>query len=199
MTDWLVHLLNPLRPLCDAWCLHVWETLGAWFAGLATFAAVVVSLLLARRDQIRLRVSAEHRIEVGGRRVEPPPEFLYITVRNVGSRSAIVEGVGWRRRPWGKLHGYQAFDPTAGFPAPPVKVAAGSAHHFRLPLNHTEMQWGESFLKDFVGRWPRLGVRLVRAHAWTPAGDQFYAPLEESLRRWLIAKADSMKRTKGAA
>jgi hypothetical protein len=43
--QWLLTLLNPMRPLCDDWCLHLWEVVGVWFTGFATFAAVVTSLL----------------------------------------------------------------------------------------------------------------------------------------------------------
>jgi hypothetical protein len=193
LTEWLAHLLNPLRGYCDEWCLHVWEAAGTWFAGLATFGAVLVSLMLARRDLIRLRVSAGHRIAVQPGDAEPFPEFLSIAVRNVGSRPAVVEGIGWRRRPWRKLHGYQLWYPTAGYPGPPAKVDPGGACYFKLPLDDPQVKWGEWFLKDFVGRWPRIGAYFIRVLAWTPAGDQFSAFLEPSLRKWLVEKAASMK------
>jgi hypothetical protein len=80
-----------------------------------------------------------------------------------------------------------------GFPGPPATIAPGDAHHFKLPLSHTEMQWGEWFVKDFVGRWPRFGVHFIRVQAWTPAGDSFTAPLEPSLREWLVKKAATMR------
>jgi len=141
MPDWLLHSLDPVRAVCGNWCLHFWEIVGVWFTGFATFAAVVVSLLLARRDQIRMTVSAGHRVVVGPGAVEPFRELLVIAVRNVGARPATIEGISWRRRPWGRLHAVQLFDPTGGYPGPPVTIEPGNAHRFSLPLSHTGMQW----------------------------------------------------------
>jgi hypothetical protein len=188
MIQWLIHLLNPLRPLCDEWCLHLWETAGTWLAGVATLLAVIVSLVLARRDRIRLGISAGHRIEVVPGAAGPYPEFLVIAVRNVGSRPATIEGIGWHRRfarRW--RHAYQLFN-IEGYPGPPVTITPGGAHHFKLPI----AQWGGWFVKDFVGRWPRLRVRFIRVQTWTPAGDKFYGPLESGLRDWLIEKASNI-------
>lgn len=191
MPRWLLHALEPVQAVCGDWCLHFWEVVGAWFTGLATFAAVVVSLVLARREGIRITVSAGHRLLVQGQ--EPPwPELLVITVRNVGSRRVTVEGVGWRRRPWLRLHGYQAFDPTGGYPGPPTAIEPGDSRSFSLPLSHTQMQWGEDFVEHFVGRWPRIGVHLIRVIAWTPSGTQCSAFLEPSLKQWLVEKARAM-------
>ncbi len=81
------------------------EVAGAWFSGLATLAAVILSLVLARRDRIQLRISAGHRITVGPGAIEPYPNFLFIQVRNVGNRMAKIDGIAWRKRPWLKLHG----------------------------------------------------------------------------------------------
>jgi hypothetical protein len=185
--NWLQDALTPLRPLCDEWCLHVWEVAETWLAGFATLAAVLVSLSLARRERVQLRVSAGHRIVVGAGAAEPYPQFVIIRVRNPGARNAIVEGIGWRRRPWRKLHGYQTF----GFGGPPADVNAGASREFFISLDDAELNWGGEFVRDFVGRWPRLAVRLIRVQAWTPAGDLFSAPLDSSLREWLVAKANS--------
>lgn len=195
MPHWILHALAPVNALCDDWCLHFWEVVGVWFTGLATFGAVVVSLLLARRDRIRMTISAGHRIMVGPGAEEPYREFLIIRIRNVGGRPATIEGISWRRRPWRRLHALQIFDPTGGYPGPPATIDPGKSHSFSLPLSHTEMQWGEWFLKDFVGRWPALSVHFIRVIAYTPAGDQCSAWLEPSLKEWLVKKAASMKAT----
>jgi len=192
---WLLHALDPVQAVCGNWCLHFWEVVGVWVTGAATFAAVVVSLVLARREGIRIEVSAGHRLLVQAGQQPPWPELVVITVRNVGSRSAKIEGLGWRRRPWRKLHGYQQFDPTAGFPGPPAVIEPGDSRSFSLPLNDYQMQWGEHFVRDFVGRWPIIGVNFIRVIAWTPAGTRCSAFLEPSLKEWLVAKAQSMHKT----
>jgi hypothetical protein len=190
--SWLLHALDPVQATCSNWCLHFWEVVGVWFTGLATFAAVVVSLALARREGVRISVSAGHRLAMGAGLEPPFPERLVISVRNVGTRAATIEGVGWRRRPWGKLHGYQQFEPTAGYPGPPATVEPGDARDFSLPLDDTRIQWGKYFVRDFVGRWPRVAVHLIRVMAWTPSGTRCSAFLEPSLKQWLVARAESM-------
>lgn len=198
MLRWFLHALDPLQAVCGNWCLHFWEVVGVWFTGLATLAAVLVSLVLARREGIRIRVSAGHRLAVGFGEHPPWPQLLVITVRNVGSRRAIVEGVGWRRRPWRKLHGYQVFAPTMGYPSPPAAIEPGDSRSFALPLSDGEMQWGEHFVRDFVGRWPRIGVHLIRVQAWTPTGTRCSSFLEPSLKEWLVEKANAVAAARAA-
>jgi hypothetical protein len=191
MLHWLLHLLDHGNALCDDWCLHFWEVVGVWFTGIATFAAVFVSLALARHEGVNIKVSAGQFVKPGP--VSPFPEILNIRVRNVGTRTAIIEGIAWRRRPWGKLHALQMFAPAQGYFGPPVTIEGGNSHSFTLPLSHTEIRWGEWFLKDFVGRWPRFGVHFICVIAYTPAGVRCSAFIDSSLKQWLIAKADAMR------
>jgi hypothetical protein len=195
MSHWFLHALDPAQAACGEWCLHFWEVAGVWFTGVATFAVVVVSLVLARREGIRLTVSAGHRLLIQPGQQSPWPELVVITVRNVGSRQAVVEGVGWRRRPWQRLHGLQQFDPANGFVGPPATIDQGESKAFSLPLGDTQMQWGEHFVKDFVGPRPRIGVHFIRVLAWTPSGVMCSSFLEPSLKEWLIEKAGTMKGT----
>jgi hypothetical protein len=123
----------------------------------ATFLAVLV-LALARLERIRIAVSAGHRQLVTAGNGPPFPGLLVVTIRNVGSRRAAIKGIGWRRRPWRRLHGYQQFDPTGRDTRPPVGLEPGDARSLSPPsppLSHTEMQWGEDFVRHFVGRWPQ--------------------------------------------
>lgn len=195
MINWLLHFLDGGKSVCDDWCLHFWEVAGIWFTGVATFSAVLVSLILARREQVRMKISAGQFEVVGPGMSRPFPKVLSIRVRNIGSRPATIEGIAWRRRPWSKRHALQQFDPEHGFPGPPVTIEGGRSHSFTLPLSHTEMQWGEWFLKDFIGARPRLGVQLLRVIAYTPAGVRCSSFIDSSLKKWLIAKAAAMRRT----
>ena len=189
MRDWILHLLNPLNSVCDDWCLHFWDVIGIWFTGIATFAAVLVSLALARREGIRITISAGVRDLVLPGTELPFPEMLSITVRNIGSRPAPIEGIAWRRRPWSSRYAYQLFDSTGGYPGPPRTVDVGQSTTFMLPLSHTSrIRWGAEFLNDFAGRWPGLGARLVRVHAWTPVGQRCSSFLEASLRQRIVDK-----------
>lgn len=190
---WFLHALDPVNTVCGDWCLHFWEVVGIWFTGLMTLAAVLVSLALARREGIRLAVSAGHRMLVQEGHEPPWPELLVITVRNVGSRRAVIEGAGWRRRPWSKLHGYQHFGAGLKYRRPPATIEPGESVSFTLPLDDPQIPWGEDFVRNFVGRWPRIGVHLIRVIAWTPSGTRCSAFLEPSLKQWLVAKANLMR------
>lgn len=185
MVHWLFELGGAVSSTCGDWCLHLWEVTGVWFTGFATFAAVITSLILARREQVRLRVSATMMTVLRHGEPQPWPEILLITVSNVGGRPATIEGIGWRRRPWSRLHGYQQFG-VPGHLRPPATIEPGNACKFTLPLRNPGIEWEVSFLEDFVGRWPRIGVHLVRVIAWTPAGQRTSAWLAPSLKTWLI-------------
>ena len=86
LRDWFFHLLNPVNTVCDEWCLYFSKIVGIWFTGIATFAAVLVSLALARREGARMTVSAGDRDVLGSGSRPPFPEVLSITVRDIGSR-----------------------------------------------------------------------------------------------------------------
>lgn len=113
---------------------------------------------------------------------------LALFVRNVGGRPATIEGVRWRRRPWSRLHGYQQFN-VPRYVGPPATIEPGDACKFTLPLGNPGDGWEVPFLKDFVGRWPRIGVYCVRVIAWTPAGQRTVAFLASSLKTWRIKAA----------
>lgn len=192
----MLHLLTRLgifvSSTCGEWCLHFWEVVGIWFTGFATFAAVVVSLTLARREGIRLAVSARLMLAIDPGAEPPFPELLYITVRNVGTRPAKITGAGWRNRPWGRRHAYQQFN-IKGYSGPPATIEPGNDCDFTIPLSNPGCDWEVSFLERVVGRWPRVSVHLVRVIAWTAAGHRCSAPLDSSLKQWLIERSDAIK------
>ena len=192
MLHWLTQFGNSISSTCDDWCLHLWEVVGVWFTGTATFAAVVVSLMLASRKGIRLEVSARVMLIIDPGAEPPYPEVLFITVRNVGTRTAKITGAGWRHRPWGRRHAYQQFN-LEGYSGPPATIKPGNDCDFTLPLSNPGCDWEVSFLEKVVGRWPRVGVHLVRVIAWTPAGQQCSAPLDSSLKQGLVERADAIK------
>ena len=75
--------------------IQVWVAVGTWVAGLATLAAVVVALYLARRtEKVRLNVHVGLRVVVIGDG-SPFQEHLSISVTNVGERSVTINTVGW--------------------------------------------------------------------------------------------------------
>lgn len=55
LIEWWRHALDPVNAICSEYCLHFWEVIGIWLAGVATFGAVFISLYLARQGE-RTRV-----------------------------------------------------------------------------------------------------------------------------------------------
>lgn len=76
--------------------INVWNVVGTWLAGIATFSAVLVSLHLARRsERIRIKVTAGIRQVFAGDG-SPAEDHVQICVVNHGDRVVIVNSVGWK-------------------------------------------------------------------------------------------------------
>ena len=78
-----------------------WAAIGQIVGALGTFAAVITSLYLSRRsEKPRLKVDAGVRMLIGHGSKKPYPEYISITVRNVGTQTAHVTQFGWRTGLW---------------------------------------------------------------------------------------------------
>jgi len=76
--------------------IQIWNVIGTWIAGAATFSAVLVSLHLARRtEKIRLNAFVGLRLLFLGDG-SPSEEHLNFGVTNLGDRPVTVTGVGWK-------------------------------------------------------------------------------------------------------
>jgi hypothetical protein len=194
MPHWLTHALDGLSRACPEYCLHFWEVLGTWIAGLATLASVIVALRLARRSGVVLDVSADVRmlIETGA---EPPyPEYVSIAVKNVGERDCVVEGVGWLGPPWRKVSGIQQVSEGPGFPRPPYSLRAGERVSFLIDTEIDGRPWAHQ-LERMLGRWPEFDARLIRVTAWTPFGVQARARVDKTIRELLVTAIRAKRAT----
>ena len=185
MLDYLM-VLDDLERICSTYCLQFWQTVGIWLAGLATTAAVLVSLWLARRQQPRLRVSAGYRMIVTQGVPDDRQPVVAITVRNVGERAVSVAGIAWRKSPWSRHHGYQDIPPQVTGHQLPFRLPDGESITLYIGLDDPEITWADDMVRHFLGRWPKLGVRLLRISAYTQTGESFYAPIEDGLRAHLL-------------
>ena len=129
--------------------IQIWNTIGTWLAGIATFAAVVVSLHLARRsERIKLKVLAGLRLVVRGDGT-PPEEHLNISVTNLGDRTVLVNTVGWAV---GKRKQRQYCIQTVSGPWTsqyPVELAHGKQASFMVSFVHTPT-WLTEFANGFL-------------------------------------------------
>jgi hypothetical protein len=67
--------------------IQIWVAVGTWLAGLATLAAVIVALRLAKRiEKVRLKVHAGLRVLIMGDG-SPFQKHLAISVTNLGERA----------------------------------------------------------------------------------------------------------------
>jgi hypothetical protein len=130
--------------------IQVWNVVGTWLAGIATFAAVVVSLHLARKaDRVRIQANAGIRLVFAGDGT-PAEEHVGITAVNQGERPVTINSIGWRI---GKgKDARHCIQPTAG----------EYTHQYPKQLAHGEQA---SFLVSFkaVPSWPKdFGVGFVK-------------------------------------
>lgn len=123
-----------------------WGSVADWVSGLGSFAAVVTALYLATDSQkIKLDGYCGLRLLIGGG--TPEQEFLWISVTNVGSRTAIVNNVGMtvgRRKK--KRHAIITVSKDPYSDGLPVSLADGQFAKWGIPMTN-DRKW----IKDLVG------------------------------------------------
>jgi hypothetical protein len=150
--------------------LQLWNVIGTWVAGLATFAAVVVSLYLATQGQ-RVRL----RCHVGIRITYPhvnkaDAEFVVFDVTNVGDRSVTISQIGWmfgKRK--NRVYCVQALGLRMGDNVP-KRIEHGERAAFYVPL-YGEAQWLNCFARDFLEKGEiETALETLRAQVFTSVG-----------------------------
>ena len=160
--------------------IQIWNAVGTWVAGIATFAAVLVSLNFARRsERVRLKVFAGLRLVIRGDGT-PPEEHLNIGVTNLGDRAVTVNTVGWavgkrkQRRyciqtvsgPW-----------TAQYP---IELQHGKATSFMVSFNHTPT-WLTEFANGFLKSISDKELDTLVAQVHTSVGQTIEVKPEKDL------------------
>ncbi len=170
--------------------VQIWNTIGIWLAGLATFAAVLVSLHLARRhERIRLKSFAGLRIVYRGDG-SPPEEHLNISVTNLGERPVIINSVGWAVGR-GKKRKYCIQTVSGPWTAQyPVEITHGKQASFMVSFNHTP-SWLTEFANDFLKPFSEGRLKTLVALIHTSVGQTIeLKPEEDLLARLRKAKMD---------
>lgn len=189
--DWFFHVLDPINRACSDYCVHFWEMIGTWLAAVGTIGAVVVSLWLARRSGVVLRVAAGARVLIGGFG-GAPVEVVNITVINAGERECQIDGVGWRSVKRLNKFAFQTSGPTG--PHFPYRLSAGARVSIPVPINLPD---GTNLLEDlaatFLGDNPEADARGMMVQAWTAVGTMVETRIEAGLAEKLVAAKSAVE------
>lgn len=159
-----------------------------WFSAVGTVAAVIVSLYLARQDQrVRLRITATIGNIFGDPTVDVKVDHLWITVTNVGRRTAVLNSVAWRvgflpakLSRFGRKYAIQNFD-LPNCTRLPAKLEDGDSASFMIPLD----RWLGYFAGDMFPRPHWLSLYFVTALAFASTGKAASVRVSGSLRKAL--------------
>ncbi|HQM44154.1 MAG TPA: hypothetical protein PLI72_10475 [Smithellaceae bacterium] len=160
------------------------NTFAPWLSALGTLGVVVVSLWLAFRGMpTRIKVSAGNRIIVGG--IRPYPDYLVISIVNVGQRKVRITGIGWKIGWFKKSYAMQNPDINPFSSSIPVDLDESQEAKFLIPLKG-EADWLNNFAHDFLGKRPRLNCSSIKIQAWTSVGKVFESRIEAGLRKKIL-------------
>lgn len=149
--------------------INVWNAVGTWLAGIATFAAVLVSLHLSRRaERVRIKATAGLRQVFAGDG-SPAEDHVQISVVNHGDRTVTVNSVGWRIGA-GKNARF-CMQPVSGRWTQdyPKQLAHGEAASFLVSFTATP-DWVKHFASDFVRDVSAKNLKSLRALVHTSLG-----------------------------
>ena len=149
--------------------LQLWNVIGAWFAGVATFAAVLVSLWLARRgERVDLAVRVGLRSIFAGDG-SPPAKALSFDVTNRGARPVTVVSIGWVVGK-GKARKYcmqtTSGPHTANYP---LELQHGKSANFLVSFEFTPT-WAFEFATGFLPDQESPTLKTLRALVHTSVG-----------------------------
>lgn len=160
--------------------IQVWGVVGAWVAGIATFAAVVVSLRLARKvEEVRLKVHAGVRLLVRGDGT-PAEKNIEIGVTNIADRPVTIDSVGWAIGK-GKNRQYCLQNVSGPHSSQyPVELAHGKRASFLVSLKHTP-DWPKDFATMFAKSVDDRYLKTLVAQVHTSVGKTIEAKAEKGL------------------
>jgi len=168
-------------------------------AAIATSAAVIVSLWIARRRPMpELRATADIFLLIHAGAQKPFPEYMMFHVTNIGQLEAAITNIGWRinKRWWQRkkkalwaIQDVTSVDRGMSNPTFPTKLTHGGEAKFSLPLqghqNWLEMIAENGFFKEAVTS--RKQLERLRLVVFAPVGKNFYTKPSKQLldRVWV--------------
>lgn len=164
---------------------ELYNSFSNWLSALATLAAVLVSLHLARRaGRPRATVSVGHRLIITPGDKRKPPEVIVFSIVNTGDRTIRVTNIGWRVGLYKRRHALQLYDERQSSPMP-IELAHGQEAQWTVPLDIQPEPWLESFANKMLMPNLRLSCATLRAQFHTSVGEVFMTKPEISLVKML--------------
>jgi hypothetical protein len=165
---------------------ELYNSFSNWVSALATLAAVLVSLHLARQaGKPRAAVSVGHRLIITpGQKRQKPPEVIVFRIVNTGDRPIRVTNIGWRVGLRRKRFALQLYDEKQSSPMP-VELAHGQEAQWTVPLDIQPEPWLESFSNKMLKPNLWLSCATLRVQFHTSVGEVFMARPESGLLKRL--------------
>lgn len=168
--------------------VNIWNAVGTWVAGIATFSAVLVSLYLAQRsERIRIKITAGIR-EIYAGDGTPSEEHVQISVVNHGDRVVVINSVGWKIGT--RKNARFCIQPVSGNWTQdyPKQLAHGEQATFLVSFRATP-NWLSDFAKGFVHDVSHKNLNTLRALVHTSLGQTIEATPESGLLEKIRAAA----------
>lgn len=152
-----------------------WSMVGTWFAGIATFLAVVVSLYIAnRRPKPKIRASVSHSVALGAFK----RRGIGIEIANIGSVPVKISSLIWHYGGAGTL--YHDFDPVSS--KLPIKLEHGDSAYFFIHSDD-DVRWDRdmmNFITEQGGKAEKLRLAINLG-----TKDRFFVKPDKSIVKML--------------
>lgn len=157
----------------DEYTLRLIEVFGAAFSAIATFTAIAVSLWLARRQSIKLRLYVDHYNIIGNSAIR---SYIMFRITNQGERTARITSLGVRIKgvPFGLREAthFALVDlrSISGHPFP-CALADGEEAMFGVDLS-IDPNWVHKFYKKVMVD-EAAALSRIRFVVYASAGQEF--------------------------
>ena len=169
---------------------ETWEFINSfapWFSAFGTLAAVILAIYLARRDKnIRLEISAGHRLMLSLGNPDYRPEYLYINIVNIGHRETQIVNIGWKIGFFKKEHSIQTLIRDDQISSPmPVRLKDGEEAKYFIPLND-QTKWIENIIQKSLQPNPKRRINFMKLQVFTSVGKTFNTRIEKGLKERIL-------------
>jgi len=175
---------------CHKCTLRLINSFAPWLSAMGTIAAACVALYLGlRRDRLKLRITALHKVMIGDSR----KDYLEIRAVNTGFVRANITGVDLQWGCYKKKYAVFPIEFDQNFSSKlPIEIEPGQDSKYYYPWE----LWLSSFTENDQDEDRSLDPRTIKIRVWTSVGKLFNATIPKNHRQELIQAASGTKTTK---